>query len=252
MPARSMAGRRIDGAQKPARRLSPELRRQQIVDGAIAFFSEVGFDGGTRQLAERLGIAQPLLYRYFPAKDDLARAVYETLFTGRWQAEWADIISDRDTPLRDRLIAFYRRYAEIIFDPEWVRIYLFAGLKDLDINRWWTRFVDENVLRRVCAEIREESGLPGLDEFPITPEETEAFWLFHGGIFYHGVRREVYRVGAELDGERFIELAVDALLAGLPSVARQALAKTKKTGHQGKRTGGRETIRKKKNHGRQS
>ena len=36
------------------RRLPPGERRQQIVDGAVAFFAEVGLDGKTRDLAGRL------------------------------------------------------------------------------------------------------------------------------------------------------------------------------------------------------
>ena len=51
------------------RRLSPTVREQQIVDEAIQFFAEVGFGGRTRELAKRIGITQPLLYRYFPTKE---------------------------------------------------------------------------------------------------------------------------------------------------------------------------------------
>jgi AcrR family transcriptional regulator len=71
------------------RRLTPDDRRRQIVDGAIDYFAEVGFDGGTRNLAARLGVTQPLLYRYFPAKEDLMRAVYKRL-AGRLRAVFGD------------------------------------------------------------------------------------------------------------------------------------------------------------------
>lgn len=206
------------------KRLTHDDRKKQIVEGAIIFFSEFGFEGGTRKLAERLGITQPLLYRYFPTKDDLVREVYEALFVGRWSHEWSEIIADRSVPLRQRLTGFYLRYTEIIFDPQWIRIYLFAGLKGLEINRWWTQFVDQNILHRICAEIRRENGLPDFEAAPITPQETEAFWIFHGGIFYHGVRQEVYDTRPGLDRAQFVALAVDALIAGLPASARQGLA----------------------------
>ena len=45
-----------------------EARERQIVEGAVAYFAEVGLDGQTRELARRLGITQPLLFRYFPTK----------------------------------------------------------------------------------------------------------------------------------------------------------------------------------------
>lgn len=204
------------------KRLSPADRKQQIVAGAIEYFSEVGFDGGTRELAKRLGVTQPLLYRYFPNKDDLVREVYEALFVGRWKQEWSDIISDRSQPLRDRLIRFYMRYTDVIFDPQWIRIYLFAGLKGLEINLWWSQFVDHNILGRICAEIRHESGMASLDKVPVTTEEIEAFWVYHGGIFYHGVRQEVYGAGSTIDRSVFVALAVDALITGLPPIAQQA------------------------------
>jgi hypothetical protein len=39
---------------KRRRRLDPEDREREIVDGAVAFFAEVGFEGGLRDLAKRL------------------------------------------------------------------------------------------------------------------------------------------------------------------------------------------------------
>ena len=54
-------------AAKPRRtRLSPAERERLIVAGAVRYFAEVGFGGQTRELSRRLGITQPLLYRYFP------------------------------------------------------------------------------------------------------------------------------------------------------------------------------------------
>ena len=58
-------------------RLSRKEREQQIIDGAVRYFAEVGFGGQTRELARRLGISQSLLFRYFPTKDDIVKRVYE-------------------------------------------------------------------------------------------------------------------------------------------------------------------------------
>src|SRR3954469_24566142 len=95
-------------SRRATRRLAPGDRRRQIVEAAVAFFSEVGFEGGTRALADRLGITQPLIYRYFPTKDDLIKAVYDEVFVKRWRPEWEALLSDRDIPVRDRLKEFYR------------------------------------------------------------------------------------------------------------------------------------------------
>lgn len=52
-----------------------ERRRQQIIDAALAVFSEKGFDKATNQdIAEAAGIASPgLIYHYFESKADLLR-----------------------------------------------------------------------------------------------------------------------------------------------------------------------------------
>lgn len=212
----------LKAARKPRRqRQPPEERRQQIIDGAVSFFSEVGFEGGTRALAKRLGITQPLIYHFFPTKSDLLREVYKSVFLGRWQQEWEDQISDPGVALRERLINFYTRYTEIIFNPEWIRICMFAALRGCEIDQWWMTFFEGNLVRKICIEIRRDHGLPPPEQVPITPAETEAFWTFHGGIFNYGVRREVHRIEPQIDLKSFIELSVDGLLRGFPASLQQ-------------------------------
>jgi AcrR family transcriptional regulator len=223
-PAKAESSVQEASAKKAYRRLAPADRRRQIIEAAVSYFAEVGFDGATRALAERLGVTQPLIYRYFPSKEELIRAVYEEVYTGRWRDEWLQLLGQRDVPLRERLIAFYTRYTDVIFQPEWMRIYLFSGLRGLEINRWWITFLEDHVLNRVCAEIRHDLGLPSPDTRPITPEEIELYWLFHGGIFYYGMRRDVYDVAPRLDLKPFIQAAVDSFLDGFPATISAVLA----------------------------
>lgn len=200
------------------KRLSPEERRKQVLDGAISFFASEGFDGGTRALAERLGVTQPLIYNYFPTKEDLIRDVYESVFVGRWRSEWTDLLSDRGKPLQERLVKFYEKYTEVIFSPDWIRIYLHAALKGFDINSKWVSFIEAHLLRLICNEIRHEHGLPTLQELDIKPIEIDAFWLFHGGIFYYGVRRELFQAPVRLDRTQFIETSVSSMILSMRKV----------------------------------
>jgi AcrR family transcriptional regulator len=140
---------------KPKRsRLTHEARKEAILQEAISYFSEVGFDGGTRELALRMGVKQPLLYRFFPSKEDLVKNVYDAVYIGRWRHDWTRLLSDRSIPLRQRLIEFYEEYAQIMFQPEWIRIYLFSGLRGMDINKQYISFMEENVLKRICGIFR--------------------------------------------------------------------------------------------------
>ena len=204
-------------------RLSPDDRKRQIIEAAVRYFAEVGFDGGTRELARRLQVTQPLIYRYFPSKEDLIQAVYQEVYLTRWQPDWERALADPSQPIRDRLITFYTRFTGAIFTSDWIRIYLFAGLRGLEMNQWGISCVAQHLLRRMAEALREAHGLPAPDAHPISPREIELYWLFHGGIFYYGQRREVYGHVSGVTLPAFIETSVDALLNGLPATLGRLL-----------------------------
>ena len=74
--------------------LAKEERRAQILYGAVQYFAEEGFSGQTRELSRRLGITQPLIYRYFPSKQHLLDAIFEELFIDRWDPGWKALMTD--------------------------------------------------------------------------------------------------------------------------------------------------------------
>ena len=168
-------------------RLSPEARSELILRGAIRFFAERGFQGQTRDLAKQLGISTGLLFRYFPTKDALIDRIYETLFEGRWKPEWDEILGNRSRDLRERLIAFYLDYSQMLHDYEWGRIYLYSGLGGAGIAQRFARMVTDRVYARVVAELRHEFGRPDLAAEPMSEPEIELMWSLHGSIFYIGL-----------------------------------------------------------------
>src|ERR1700737_4518198 len=198
------------------KRLSPDDRRKEFVVKATEFFSEEGFGGGTRDLARRLGVTQPLLYRYFPSKDDLIKEVYRTVYLDPLGTGWEKLLCDRARPLRDRLREFYGAYTDAIFTRKWLRIYLYSGLKGLDINRWYVGMVKDKILTRIIRECRHEVGL-AMQNKP-TAVEIELAWVLHGGIFYYGVRKYIYESPVLEDKEQMIGDALDVFLAGFERV----------------------------------
>ena len=209
------------------KRLSPEDRRKEFVAKATEFFSEEGFGGGTRDLARRLGVTQPLLYRYFPSKDDLIKEVYRTVYLEPLDTGWEKLLTDRSRPLRDRLLEFYRGYTDVLFSRRWIRIYLYSGLKGLDINRWYVGVVREQILTRIVRECRHEMGLPAQGK--PTAAELELAWVFHSGVFYHGVRKYIYESQVLDDKEQMISDALDAFLAGYDRVFGRSRAGAART-----------------------
>jgi AcrR family transcriptional regulator len=198
------------------RRLSPDDRRQEFVAKATEFFAEEGFSGGTRALARRLGVTQPLLYRYFPSKDDLIKEVYRTVYLEPLGDGWEKLLSDRTRPLADRLKEFYDAYTGVIFSRKWLRIYFYSGLKGLEINRSYVGIVRDKILTRIIRECRHEAGLSAQNKPGAA--ELEMAWVFHSGIFYYGVRKFIYEAPVLENKEQMISDAVDAFIAGFAQV----------------------------------
>lgn len=209
-----MSGAKKAAPPRAARpRLSAEARQRTILAEAIRFFAEEGFEGQTRALAQRLGITHSLLYRHFAGKDDLIERVYREVYLGRWRPEWRSLLTDRAMPLEARLKSFYRVYTEAIFDRHWVRIFVFAGLKGVDINTRYMAIIERQVLRPICLELRAEAGLAGADD-PIAPEELELAWGLHGRIFSLAIRKWIYGVPMPRGLDAIIDGAVDIFLHG--------------------------------------
>ena len=198
-------------------RLDPATRRQQILDAAIAYFAEAGFGVQTRELTRRIGVSQPLLYRYFPSKQDLIQAVFDTVFMRRWDPSWEKLLHDKTLDLRERLRQFYVQYAKATYRPEWIRIYMYAGLADMGFNRNYLTMVRKKILINMCEEFR-SAFVPAklLKDAPtITSREIELAWNLHGSMFYWAVRQHIF--GAKPVGTSFEDRtadAVDLFLAG--------------------------------------
>ncbi len=193
------------GPKMKPRRLHPEERRQQIIDEAVAFFAEVGLDGKTRDLAKKIGITQSLLFKYFATKDALIEAVYEQVYLNRLSSEWTHRIVDRSVPLRDRILAFYSDYSTLIFEYNWMRIFMFSGLAGAELNRRYLDHMHQMILRPLLEEILVAS--------PNTVTPTmEDLWNLHGGIVYIGIRQHIYRMPCPDDPNEAIERSVDRFL----------------------------------------
>ncbi|MEP2780858.1 MAG: TetR/AcrR family transcriptional regulator [Pseudoruegeria sp.] len=191
---------------KPMREAS--LRRaREIVTAAAEHFSEVGFAGSTREIAKRVGVTQPLLYRYFPTKDDLIEAVYRTVYLERWNPEWDAALKDRSVPTRQRFETFYRAYVHTAFTPIPLRLSYFAGLRGADINQWHNHLIEELILKQLVREHRIELGFP--DAAYVSPAELEPAWQLHGGLMHYGWRKHVLNLRVAPDIEQVISDNLD-------------------------------------------
>jgi AcrR family transcriptional regulator len=211
-------GRSAGPLPPPQRRLKREERERQIVEEAIRYFADVGFSGDTRELARRLHITQPLLFRYFPSKEALIERAFQEVSTSRWNPFWEEMLADRSKPLKERLLAFYKDYSRIILTREWVRILLFSGLRGNQINRRYLRLVRERIYVPILAQLREHLGLPSLAKVPAKEMEIETIRVLNEKIFYYGVRKWVHGARVPEDIDAVIESDVVSFLEGGPAV----------------------------------
>jgi len=188
-----MAKKPLKSVEKPPRRNMRAAERERfIVDEAVKFFAEHGFGGQTRELAKRMGITHSAIYRHFPSKEALIERVYEEIYLSRWSPSWAGLIQDRTLSLQARLSRFYLEYVEQVFEYNWVRIFVFSGMKSFDITKRYLQIVREQIIEPACRELRHELKLPSSDQVPLSEREVEMFWGLHGRIFYMAIRRFVY------------------------------------------------------------
>lgn len=100
---------KLSGRASP---LSPDLRRETLIDSTIPLLREHGAAITTRQIAEACGVAEGTIFRAFPDKDSLITAALDkALDPTDTIAEIAAV--DRSLPLEPRLRAagaiLYRR-----------------------------------------------------------------------------------------------------------------------------------------------
>jgi AcrR family transcriptional regulator len=186
-----------------------------ILEAAIELFAERGFAAQTRELAERLCISEPLIYRYFPTKDALIQRVFQEVIESRWDAEWPQLLRDRRVPLRKRLVDFYQCYLDAIDDVIWIRIVMYASLDGLDMTRQYiTGHVDE-AMGIIATEL---SASMGLDQ----EVDPELIWHLQSTLIYYLVRKHIHLTSVTEDRSAVVAMAVNAFVDGLPVGTRSA------------------------------
>lgn len=88
--------------------------RSRILDVAEPYFAEHGIDASLHRLAELAGVGVATLFRRFPTRDDLVRALYERVFE-RFDAVMTEVCAEVP-PGWDRLERLLRRGVATVLD----------------------------------------------------------------------------------------------------------------------------------------
>lgn len=202
---------------KPAkvRRLKRDERRQFFLEEAAKHFAKYGFSSSTPELAKSLGVAQSLLYKHYKSKDELILDVYTYLSPKpEMYDQWIAKLTDRSTPIRERLIDFYMSYAEETWGYVRVRILTWANLFKPDLSEAYYSMLEAKVFPAIALELRYAANRLS-DERP-TQRELEMVRALHGGMFHIAAFRRWINPPRRIPGklETQIELKVDVFLRG--------------------------------------
>ena len=126
-------------------RMSRDDRRQQLIDVAVKFFSEFGFQGAsTKSIAEAAGVTEAIIYRHFSTKEQLYSAILDYKLQQSGTHEWIGELHELAEAGKDeellrsvagRILEAYRK------DPDFQRLMFRAALENHDFSMLTTEKV---------------------------------------------------------------------------------------------------------------
>jgi len=203
------------------RRLTPEVRRAQILAAALEVFTGLGFERATLQdVADRAGVTKGALYHYFESKDQLFTELVHGYLGELVQAGDLRVAQNEAGLSREELL---RAHLEAMWST--LQLPHMLGLSQLilmelpkfpDLGRGFFEDVvipSRRTTRRILVgrEIRAEPA----DDIDALAAALPSMLL--GVALTQRLFQDVDPL--QLDGERLGQVIVDALLAGIPAIA---------------------------------
>ena len=213
-------------------RMTAEDRRGQILRGAMDLFAEKGFRGATtREIARHLGISEALMFKYFPSKEALYRAIIQKRTDGSEEMFFPkEAVQAKDDRQVFRSIAS-NLLARNTEDPTFMRLILYSALEGHELSRI---FFETHVMgrTRLLAEyIRQRIKEKAFK--PVPPLLAARAFM---GMIIHCVQfREIYGMKnfLKFSQKKAVQTFVDTFLNGLTGESKKNGNGKRKTRSQG-------------------
>ena len=200
----------------PVVRLTAQERRAAIIAAAISLFAEKGFRGvTTRELAQAVGVSEPVLYDHFPSKRDLYNAIIDSMIETSQASFGTEFLPGLEKAENDREFFIGLANAAIEWherNPDLVRLFLFSALEGHELGDLFFFRHSSQFLKELAAHIhhRIESG-----HFRAVDPALAAY-QFLGMVGHHGVVCALFKEGKlTTPREVVIESIVDMFLKGV-------------------------------------
>jgi AcrR family transcriptional regulator len=160
------------GRQPTVRQRQAAARQKQILKTALKLFAAQGFDAtSTRQIAKEAGIAEGLIFHYFPTKASLLTAILEDRLEGRraFRTQLRPLLEDADNkPAPEVLRAVASGWLATLRKDEEIIVVLFTTAQtDPEVRAAWQGLIREGTelltgylaARVEAGELREDLPL---------------------------------------------------------------------------------------------
>lgn len=192
----------------------PQGQKKTLL-AAIELFSQQGFDGtSTVQIAERAGVSQATIFKYYKTKNDLLKAVIKPVISEllpRLQGDFIEDIKENSANSRAELVNFivFNRFAFLKQNRQVIRIVLQELLTKPD-------FVDE-IVRAFQARLAEsprlvESNLGILLEKHPEYQPMDLLRIIAGPLAAYFMQRFVFFPDREFDEDRDLKQITKQIL----------------------------------------
>jgi len=209
-------------------RMTASDRRGQILRGAMELFAEKGFRGTTtREIAQNLGISEALMFKYFPSKEALYRAIIQKRTDGTEEMFFPkEAIQAKDDRGVFRAIAS-NLIARNTGDPTFMRLILYSALEGHDLSRIFfenhvmgkTRLLSDYIRQRIKEKAFK----------PVPP--LLAARAFMGMIIHYVQFREIHGMKSfmKFSQKKAVHTFVDTFLNGLTGESKKNGNRKRKT-----------------------
>ena len=207
-------------AEKTAKKhkLSGMERRQQIISAATEVFSRHGFQGTTlRQLAQKAGVSEAMIYHHFSSKEELYDAILEKKIEERKHLFFpADAIrAKEDITVLTTIVGNFLRQQSL--DSSFMRMLLFSALEGHELGRKFVHGPLQEFFDFLGDYLEERSEDGALK--PVSGQVRAR--LLVGMVFYFSLLREIFNdpKSQSVDLDDLTNITVDLFYNGIKSAS---------------------------------
>jgi AcrR family transcriptional regulator len=203
---------------KAQARMTGEDRRRQIVDISAELFSRKGFNGTTtKEIADRAGVSEAIIFRHFPNKRALYSAIidYKTRQTSELMQERLKEAASR----KDDRAFFLTLALEMLnahtSNPMLMRLLMFSALEGHELAEMFFQSTAQEVRNSVLRYIKQRVS----DRAFRAVDPKVCSRAFVGMILFHAQVRVIYKNTScddiKLSNKQMAERFVDIFLEGI-------------------------------------